>query len=112
MPRNVKRRWRVIRKAIRYMKTQYGKPFDFDLRRNTKSFFCTQLVNEAFKYAGYKTKLISVKRSKGVIKEIERIFGGIISALHPNSFLKGNFDVVFLSNNLKIKNKNLVFVGD
>ena len=91
---------RLIWKAIKYAKKQIGKPYDWEFKKGPKSFFCTELVNESFKQAGYKTGIASVKKGK---------VANALGALHPARFVKGKFRVIFLSHNLKLKGKKLIY---
>ena len=108
LPKTVKKRNKIITQTIRFTKIQFGKPYDFEFNPGPQSFFCTQLINEAFKHAGYKTGLSSIKYSnKTPIKEH---INGVFGALSPVDFLKGKFDVVYLSHNLEYKNKKLIYL--
>jgi cell wall-associated NlpC family hydrolase len=108
IPRIRKRR-SIIKKALTYARTQYGKPYNFDFSRGPKSFFCTELVNEAFKHAGFHTGMQSVRRQRKIIKKLEEHFTHAVDALLPGNFLKSKFTLVFLSHNLKYTNNKLVF---
>ena len=105
LPKRVKKRRRFIRKAVRFAKDQVNKPFDFDFAKNNKkSFFCSQLVNEAYRCSGYNTGLISTRSC--FIKKDDKIH----KILHPHDFLTGKFKIVFVSHNLKIKNKKPILI--
>ena len=107
----VKHRRSIIKKLVRYVKTQFGKPYDFDFVKGPTAFFCTELVNEGLKHAGYKSGLKTFKRPKKGVKKIESLLSdGAADVLHPNSFLKGRFDLVFLSHNLRLEDKKLTFI--
>ena len=99
----------IIKKTLNFAKHQYGKPYDYEFKPGIKSFFCSELVNESFKHAGYKTRLSSVKRSKQVINHLEDQINGAVDALHPICFLNGNFSLVYLSHNLIYKNNLLEY---
>ena len=108
MPKGVKKRKKIIKDTIRFAEKQIGKPYDFDFSGDSKKFFCTELVNSAYQHAGYKTGLKTIGKFKTVIEKIERIVITAHKALHPEDFIKGNYDIIFTSHNLKLK-KKLVF---
>ena len=103
-----KGRRKVIEKALEYAEKQVGKPYNYYFRKKIDSFFCTQLVNESFRHAGYNTGLASFKKPRKRLKKIEeKIFGGV-EALHPLEILKGNFEIIWLSHDLKFFGKKLM----
>jgi len=109
IPRATKRRLRIIRKTIRFAKQMVGKPYGFDADSTIRGkFFCTELINKAYRQAGYKTKLKSLKPFLTFFEKIEKIFITARKALLPSEFLYGNFEVVFLSHNLELRGKKLV----
>jgi hypothetical protein len=110
LPKTVKKKKKIIRKTLKFAKTQFGKPYDFDFKQSPHSFFCTQLVNEAFKHAGYNTGLLSIKMSKKIPKKLKKHINGVVDALSPVDFLNGKFEVVYLSHNLEYKNKKLNYL--
>jgi hypothetical protein len=110
IPSNVPHRRHTINKAVEYAESQFGKPYDYEFKKGPACFFCSELVNESFKHAGHKTRISSVKKPRKLIKKIEEMFlPHAVDALHPKDFVKGRFDVVFLSHNLKLKRNTLVF---
>lgn len=112
IPKKIPKRRKIIRKAIKYAKSQIGKPYDFEFNKKQESFFCTMLVNQAYLAAGYKTKLRNVHQSKSLTKQIEKQVSNAVNSLRAVEFTKGNFDTVFLSHNLKLKNKKLQFIKE
>ena len=102
-------RYSVIENAIKYAENQIGKPYNYAFREGHKSFFCAQLVNDAYKHANYKTKLISVSKPKKWTKKLKDEITGAVEALHPMHFLVGNFDIKFMSHDLRYKNQELTF---
>ena len=112
LPGNVKNRRNIIRDAIYYAKTEKEKPYDFDFKKGIQSFFCTKLVNESFKQAGYDSGLVSIKRPNNKIEKLKKHFTGAVEALHPFCFLNGNFNIVFVSHNLAFEGKKLKFIND
>jgi len=103
LPKNTKDKKSIIKRAVAFATSQYGKPYDFEFRKGIQAFFCTELVNEAFIAAGYDTQLSSVRRPKTVMRKIEDYVSGSVDALHPINFLESKFVVVYLSHNLKYK---------
>ena len=112
LPKKTPDKGKIIDRVMRYVKKQYGKPYDYEFKHGAQSFFCTELVNESYQHAGYNSGLISLKRPKRIIKKIEEKISGAVDALEPINFLNGNFDVVFLSHNLELKHNKLSFVDD
>ncbi len=110
MPKNIKHRKRMIHKAVKFAKRQLGKPYDFEFQSDKETFFCTQLVNEAFAHAGYETGLVSAKPSDGLLEKIEGQVTGVMNALQPIQFLEGKFDIIYMSENLKYKDGKLLYV--
>ena len=106
LPKNVKNRKQKIKKAIEIAKKQIGKPYDFDFSPDTEKFFCTELVNYAYKKAKHNTKLVSVSKFKKLEKDIVKKYVTAAHALHPVKFAEdGNFDIIFMSHNLQTHNK-------
>ncbi len=105
----ISNRRRIIRTAIKYAKSQLGKPYDFEFNKSESAYFCTKLVNDCFLHAGYDTKLKSIKPTRGLGSKILSKVTTAHKALLPKEFIKGNFEVVFLSHNLAIKNRKLIY---
>ncbi len=106
-----------IKKIIECAKNQVGKPYNFTFRKNKKkednTFICTQLINYCHKNAGYDTGLDTFSKIEfnPGIKIIKKHIN-LTNVLHPKQFIeKGNFDVVFLSHNLKFENEKLSYTG-
>jgi len=94
----------TIEKVIAFAKEQLGKPFDFYLEHRRDSYFCTQLINCSFKNAGFETGL----GIKGKIKQnFLRIFWRIRRVVRADDFLKGNFEIIFVSRSFEEKNQKL-----
>ncbi len=108
IPRAMSRRRTIIRHAIRYAKQQLGKAYDFDFTSTRQGFFCSKLVNEAFRAAGYKTRLKSSSRPRSLLAKFLSKISRAITALRPARFVYGNFEVVFLSHNLTLKGKRII----
>lgn len=87
------------REAVKYAKSQIHLPYDFKFTGDTQHSFCTELVNEAYKCAGYHTKLSSIHHYHSSQK---KAFSWVIgyTALRPDEMLQGNFEIVAYSHNL------------
>jgi hypothetical protein len=105
LPHQIKGRSNIIRDAIKYAKTQLGKPYDFEFSKGIDKIFCTELINESFKHAGHNTHLRVVSRAKSFEEKIMKFISTASLALRPEQFLESNFDVIFISHNLKLKRK-------
>ena len=105
LPPHIRGRRKIIREAIKYAKTQLGKPYDFEFSRGVDKMFCTELINESFRYAGHDTQLKTINRAKGFEERILKFISTASLALRPEQFLESNFDVIFMSHNLKLKRK-------
>ena len=106
LPKTTHNRKKMIIDVIKHAQAQIGKPYDFDFSHRSNKFFCTELVNYAYKKAGYDTKL----RTLGKFNPKKHTFiDKIITAsraLHPVRFAEeGNFDRVFISHNLSLRTK-------
>lgn len=101
-------RTKIIRDAVQYAQQQVGKPYDFDFSQQANSYFCTELVNFAFRKAGYHTKLNTMGEFRSWAEKIEKKIIRAIKALHPDRFVEGNFEIVFLSHNLRQQGKKVV----
>lgn len=87
---------KIISYAIAYAYDKIGTPFNFFMESGTERFYCTQLVNDAYHHAGFHTGLAnSTKRNRLVA-----LTGFNTGALKPKHFVKGNFDIVYLSRHL------------
>lgn len=108
LPKKTKWRKKTIGVAIAYAKEQLGKPYDFDFTKGVDKIFCTELVNESYQHAGHNTNLRTIGRIKTFEEKILNYLSNASRALRPEQFMESNFDIVFLSHNLKVK-KKLVF---
>ncbi len=112
LPKKIEGRRKIIKNAIKFAKKQLGVPYDFDFSPGEKKFFCTELVNSAYRHAGHKTKLSNFGKFRTFAEKIEKHIVTAPKALKPEHFVKGNFRVVFLSHNLDIVKGNLRYVGE
>jgi hypothetical protein len=92
-----KKKQSIIRAAISYATKQVGKPFNYLLEKGTQQYCCTQLIKTAFDHAGYDCKI-----PKGSIPLLDTQMINFSAGKPPlpSDFLKGNFDIIYLSNNL------------
>lgn len=106
IPKKVRNRKNIISKVVHFLGKQVGKPFNFEFNKRKNTYFCSQLINEAYKKAGYNTGLVSIHKPTKRIKGINRI-------LHAYDFFqKGNFEVIFLSHNLKQKRGQIKLIDE
>ena len=99
----------IAQKAVTYIKNQIGKPFNFLIEEGGEKFYCTELVNNAYREAGFDTGLTNHKKFGPQI--IEKIIK-IKNPLRPTDFLKGNFEIIYMSDALKYDDKGeVVFTG-
>ncbi len=82
-----------VTKSIDFVSKQLGKPYDFEFVPGEKEFFCTQLINDAYKHSGFKTGVSNFIKNSA----------GMRMPLKAKGFLKGNFKVIFYSNSLEKK---------
>ncbi len=94
----------TIKKTIAFAQAQIGKPYDFYLEHRHDRYFCTQLVNESFKSAGFDTGV-------GIKDKIRQnflwIFWRIRKVVRADDFLRGNFTTIFISHSLEEKNEEI-----
>jgi hypothetical protein len=103
----------ITKKAMVWAVSQYGKPYDFNFKKGADAFFCSELINEAFKEAGYKTKLRTVKKPKTALYKIVDKYWDGKDCLHPEEFItRGNFAIIFLSHNLLIEKRKLIYLSE
>ncbi len=112
LPKHVKNKNEIIRKAIQFGHKQIGKSYDYFFTESEEKFFCSELVNSCFHHAGYKTGLRSVKPAHSFIEKAEKKIISARKALRPEHMLNGKFEIVFLSHNLKLKEKKLILHED
>lgn len=106
LPGHSKNRRRKIKTAIKHALKQVGKPYDFDFSGRANKFFCTELVNYAFKKAKHDTNLKTVGNFRRSERSILKRIIHASRALHPVQFTEeGNFEIMFLSHNLGVKTK-------
>ena len=108
LPRATNKKKSIIKKAISYAHSQLGKPYDFDFKKGIDKIFCTELINESYRHAGHDTKLRTITKVKSFEDKILKYISTATFALRPEQFMESNFDIVFLSHNLRVK-KKLVF---
>ncbi|MBW2996284.1 hypothetical protein KY332_03215 [Candidatus Woesearchaeota archaeon] len=101
LPKRTKHKHKITNKVVKYAKQQINKPYDYEFTKGTDKFFCSDLVNTAFRSAGHKTGVHTFHKSHK-----KRNF---FSVLYPVDFIRGRFRVVFLSHNLELNRKSLVF---
>lgn len=77
-----------INKAVTFALSKIGHPFDFEFKDDQEKFYCSELLNSAFKYA---------KIENGLPEHGKK-------SIHPKRFINKNFKAVFISHNLTIKN--------
>lgn len=77
---------RKIRKAIRFVKEQVGKPYNFYLTDRDDSFYCSQLITHAFARAKYDVGVQSPNKTSWYD-----------SIIYPEYLLEGNFSIVYSS---------------
>ena len=75
LPKHVKNKNEIIRKAIQFGHKQIGKSYDYFFTESEEKFFCSELVNSCFHHAGYKTGLRSVKPAHSFIEKAEKDSG-------------------------------------
>jgi len=109
--RHTRHKRRIIRRAIKFAKQQIGKPYNFEFTKTKESFFCTELVNSSFKYAGYTTGIATYGHFITLAEKIEKNITAAAKALKPDRILQGNFCVVFISHNLAFKGKKIVLLS-
>ncbi|MBT3297885.1 hypothetical protein HN385_03100 [archaeon] len=112
LPKKTENKRKIIKNAIKFAESQLGKPYDFDFSPGAKKFFCTELINSAYRHAGHKTKLSNFGKFRTFTEKIEKHIVTAPKALTPEHFIKGNFKVVFLSHNLSIEKGNLKYIGE
>ncbi len=93
--------------AIEFARKQIGKPFDFYFTPGREKLYCSELVYFAFEHAKVDVKIFDDKKyedSGGLIPGIK--------AIHPMEYIYGDFNIVFKSHNLEIKNKKVQLIKE
>lgn len=101
---------KIKKKAISWAKEQIGRPYNYNFAKNKSSYFCSELANEAYKAAGYDTKLNSISPPKSLKRKIREKISRADNALRPARMIRGNFRIIDMSHNLKLKGKTLVAI--
>ncbi|MBI2665791.1 hypothetical protein HYX12_04175, partial [Candidatus Woesearchaeota archaeon] len=78
-------------------------PYDFEFKGGMEKIFCTELINESFLRAGHETKLKTFAKVKTFEERVLKMISSASLALRPVHFMESNFDLVFMSHNLKLK---------
>lgn len=90
----------IIIKTISFIKKQVGKPYDFYLEHSNDSYFCTNLINESFKRAGFNTGVgIQGEVKQGMLWLIWRIK----RVARADDFLRADFEDIYVSKSLQAK---------
>jgi hypothetical protein len=95
---------KLIPKLDKFMHRKIGRGYNYSFAERGNTFVCTQLINEGFKHAGYRTKL---KSFKGPYKKIRKYVPLILVLKAADVLSKGNFDIAMTTHNYKIKNDEL-----
>ncbi|MBT4446908.1 hypothetical protein HOA92_07390 [archaeon] len=112
VPQYINNRKKIINKACLFAEKQIGKPYDFFFEGDYAKYFCTELVNVAFHHAKFHTGVASVKPTHNILEKIEKkMFSSTFKPLHPDEFLKANFQIKFLSHNLEYKKGHIHYVS-
>ncbi len=98
---------RIIKNAVKFAKSKLGRPYDYDFSKKGDTYFCSEIANDAYRAAGYKTGLSSLSTPGTIKRKIEEKISKAANALRPQRMIKGNFRVMFLSHNLELKKKKL-----
>lgn len=99
-PKIENNRSEIIINTISFIKKQVGKPYDFYLEHSNDSYFCTNLINESFKRAGFNTGVgIQGEVKQGMLWLIWRIK----RVARADDFLKANFEDIYVSKSLQAK---------
>ncbi len=112
LPQTIKHKHKIIKNVIKYAKLQLGKPYESYFKEDKKNFFCTELVNEAYRSAGYNTKLKSIKPFRTTIEKMQKNVFNVTHWLRPIEFMHSNFRIVFLSHNLAYNGKEILIRKD
>lgn len=106
LPRFVNNRRKKIKLAVEHAEKQVGKPYDFGFSRGADKFFCTELVNYAYSRAKHHTGLTTIGGFKEAEKSLIQKLIPASRALSPIKMAEeGNFETVFMSHNIGMKNK-------
>ena len=107
---NSKKRKKIIHKAIGFAKKQLGKPYDFYFKNDIEDFFCTQLVDHAYRQAGFDLKAYNTEKNKHILDQDLRKIKNVI---YPVDFIKAkNLELIFLSHNLTKNEKGDIVIKD
>ncbi|MFH1275949.1 MAG: YiiX/YebB-like N1pC/P60 family cysteine hydrolase [Candidatus Woesearchaeota archaeon] len=98
---------KIIRKIVKIAKQKVGLPYNYDFKKGDH-YFCSELANEVYKEAGYKTGLQSISPGRTPKRKLQSMVTNAANALRPVRIIEGNFRVIFLSHELKLKGKKLV----
>ena len=98
---------KIIRNAVKFAKSKVGQPYDLEFSKGCEGYFCSELVNEAYRQSGYRTGLSSISRARTTKKKFLEMISKAANALRPTRMIKGNFRVIFISHNLGLKGKKL-----
>lgn len=93
---------KIISQALDFAEKQLGKPYDFYFEQAHDRHYCTLLINDAFSRAGFDIGLNVKKKAKRPLLVIRWR-----QALKADSFLRGHFQMVFLSESLKDKKREI-----
>lgn len=93
-----------IDKVIEFARQQMGKPYDFYLEHRSDRYFCTQLINNSFANVGFDTG-VGIKEK--IRQDFLWVFWRIRRVVRADDFLRGNFEIVFISKSLNEKNQEI-----
>lgn len=96
--------------TIKYAKSKIGKPYNFLFEDSRDSAFCSAFANKALLKSGITTGLKNFDKDQplfkiDLIEEVKLEKFDIQSALRPSDFLKGEFDIKYISHNLQYDKK-------
>lgn len=120
IPMNVSNRGKIIKYALKVARGHLGKPYNYYYRDTKTQFFCSGFVNDLLNNAGgnygYSTRVDTHARTTNLIDnfgfKIDYKHGSktVLNALKPAKLLGGNFDIKFISHNLRYEDGRLFFM--
>lgn len=110
IPKQTPHKKKCITHAIRFAKKRIGQPYNFYFEEKETCLFCSALINKSYLQAGYETGVKTFESEMELMNLVKIKIPDFVNAIRPVNFINSNFEVVFHSHNIEIKDGKVRFL--